>query len=619
MKYFVIILLVVLLFGCSEESPVIVHSNITEFGATLVTINGNNSVTLAWGNLEDNYAITKVRFLSHEDNPIDGTHSEIRVYRGLLNDAVRSRLSRIATLHADETHYTDTLVENGNAYYYALELATIGSLGEEVVSKLSNIASATPFDFSAVTDIKYSTHIQPIFNSGCAYSHCHGSTYDDGHDVAAKSSNRFEKLTHNQNGFDITSWDAIMRGSDHGAVLVPYKSSKSHMFFHVNFDTLLGPISTPHMPFTGVNLPLEQVQLIKRWIDEGAKNDNGDVTLSYYPEGKVLVTNQADDLVAIVDIKTLLVSRYIQAGVANVFTQSPQAPHNITVDTANNCYYVNLVVAGKIVKYRLSDNEKLGEVSGILSPTQVALSADGMTGYSAQFAQNTNAIRIFNTQTMTLEAQQISSPFLNKPHGVQFTPDYSELWVTGNFSDNIMVAHVGVVTTTEMIPLIPNDTLPPGTGGRLQPYQTAITSDGRYVYVTCQISNEVRVIDRDSMKVTRIIAVGQRPLILAISPDDQYVYTANRNSNDVSVIRTSDNVVVQTIPNVGPQPHGIALSADGKYAFVTCENVTALVPPHHPTEGSKIPGVLSVIDLTTYSVIKKIEVGAFAAGVAVVE
>jgi len=173
--------------------------------------------------------------------------------------------------------------------------------------------------------------------------------------------------------------------------------------------------------------------------------------------------------------------------------------------------------------------------------------------------------------------------------------------------------------STNILPLIPNDTALPGTGNRLVPYQTTMTSNGRFVYVTCQKSNEVRVIDRDSMKVVKIIPVGEFPLIPDITPDNRYVYVPNRNSNSISIIRTSDNTVFRTISNVGPQPHGIDISSDGKYAYVSCENVSALVPPHHPTEGSKVPGFVSVINLLTNRVIKKIEVGAFAAGIAVVD
>jgi YVTN family beta-propeller protein len=471
---------------------------------------------------------------------------------------------------------------------------------------------ARPYDYSTVDKIVFSEHIQPIFLSGCAVSGCHIGESANEQSIAKRSS--LNKSAHNEK-FALKEWEDFFRGGDHGAIVIPYKAGKSHMLFHMNTDTLFLPVSSPHMPpLAGFNIPSDQLQLIRRWIDEGASNDFGAVAFSVYPEGKVLVTNQAEDLVTIIDRATNLVARYNQAGVPNVFVQPPNSPHNVIVDNTHGYYYVNLVAAGKVQKFRLSDNVKVGEVGGIISPTQVALSTSGDTAYVAQFASGVNAIKLFNTQTMQVVGQ-ISASYLDKPHGVQITPDKKELWVTGNLSDNILVVNLQDFSTS----LIQLNNQPPGTGGLLLPYQTAMTSDNKFVYVSCQGSNEVRVISRDSLQVVKIIPVGQWPLILAISPNDQYVYSANRNSNDVSVIRTGVDTVVATISNIGPGPHGIAITPDGRYAYVSCENVTAAIPPHHPTAGSKIPGFVAVIDLSTNQVIKEIEVGAFAAGVAIVQ
>jgi YVTN family beta-propeller protein len=125
------------------------------------------------------------------------------------------------------------------------------------------------------------------------------------------------------------------------------------------------------------------------------------------------------------------------------------------------------------------------------------------------------------------------------------------------------------------------------------------------------------VLDLGSLKVVDSIKVGLRPLILDMTPDGNYIYVANRNSNSVSVIRTSDHAVMTTIPDVGVEPHGVAISRDGKYAYVSCENLDGSDEPHHPTAGGKRIGIVSIIDIATNTVIRELEVGNFAAGVAV--
>ncbi len=574
---------------------------------SVFAINGNGTVTLGWTPLD--IALAKVSDGGHDssfDGP--GTPVEILIYRSDEKDFPAYNGTLYKSLPPGATQFIDSGLTNEGMYYY--RVVPVGEFPGEIrrLGEASNVITGRPYDYSTITHINYAEHIQPIFTSSCAVSGCHVGSSDIhiGH---------FSKPAHEgSTQFSLKSWEDIMRGGDHGAVVIPFKSTKSHLVFHINTDSLIAPVTTPHMPLPGFNLPESQFQTIFRWINEGAYNEAGAVAFSTYPRGKVLVTNQAEDLVSVIDIATGLVSRYIQAGAPNVFAQPPQAPHNVTVDKSRGVYYVNLVSAGKVIKYNLSTNEKIGELSGIASPTQIALSKSGDTAFVAQFAPGRNAIRLFNTNTMTL-LDSISSLNFERPHGVQVTPDGKELWVTGNSTDNIMVVDLQDYSTS----LIQLNNQPPGAGFELLPYQTTMTSDNKYVYVSCQKSNEVLVVDRTTKEVTKRITVGQWPLILDITPDNQFVYVANRNSNDVSVIRTSDNTVTATISNVGPQPHGIDITADGQYAYVSCENVISLIPPHHPTSGSKDPGFVTIIRLNTNTIIKQIEVGAFAAGVAVVE
>lgn len=68
------------------------------------------------------------------------------------------------------------------------------------------------------------------------------------------------------------------------------------------------------------------------------------------------------------------------------------------------------------------------------------------------------------------------------------------------------------------------------------------------------------------------ITVGTNPSYIAITPDGKHAYVANTNNGiggggTVSVIDTSTNGVVATVP-VGDQPFGVAISPDGTQAWV---------------------------------------------------
>lgn len=69
--------------------------------------------------------------------------------------------------------------------------------------------------------------------------------------------------------------------------------------------------------------------------------------------------------------------------------------------------------------------------------------------------------------------------------------------------------------------------------------------------------------------------------------------------------------------NVGKQPHGIDISEDSRTVFVTCENIVGADPPHHPLTGGKDAAFISIISVASNTVIRRIEMGGFAAGVSV--
>jgi len=600
MKYF--ILSAFFLFAsCNIDTTSVVEIENRLTVTSLFAINDDGRVTLGWTPVTPLFPhaaggtlSAPGAFVPGGDDP--GAPGPVNIYRSDDHDFSPSAATMIATVAPAVNRYTDTNLTNDRTYYYRIVPVGILPGNIEKLGSPSATATGRPYDYGSVTTVGYHEHIERIFASTCAVAGCHASEADGGP----------------VRGLSLESWEAIFDGGEDGAVVVPYAPAKSHLIYHVNSDTNTGPVSIPHMPLPGFDLPAGQVQALISWIAGGCRDDHGAVPFSVFPQGRVLITNQAEDLVAVIDRATNLVARYVRAGVPDVFTRPPEAPHNAVADPARGVYYVNLIGGGKVLKYRIDNNEEIGEVPGILSPTQVAVSSTGDTAYVAQFTPGVNAIKILGTNPLRVIGE-VSAANIDKPHGVEITPDGKELWVTGNLSDNIMVVDLSDFSTR----LVQLNGQPPGEGGVLLPYQTVMTPDR--VYVTCQRGDRVVVVDRQTYEVVKSIPVGLNPLIPSITPDGLFVLVPNRNSNDVSVIDTRVDSVVRTIADVGPQPHGSAVTPDGRFLYVSCENVTAAVPPHHPTVGSKNPGFYTLIDLGTWSVVESFETGAFAAGVVVLD
>jgi YVTN family beta-propeller protein len=89
-----------------------------------------------------------------------------------------------------------------------------------------------------------------------------------------------------------------------------------------------------------------------------------------------------------------------------------------------------------------------------------------------------------------------------------------------------------------------------------------VSGDGRRVFVADQNSDDVRVIDTQTMQVVgEPIKTGDSPAQIALSPDGRRIYVANMYSDDVSVIDTDTLATVATSGKVGSTPRGIAVAA----------------------------------------------------------
>ena len=64
------------------------------------------------------------------------------------------------------------------------------------------------------------------------------------------------------------------------------------------------------------------------------------------------------------------------------------------------------------------------------------------------------------------------------------------------------------------------------------------------------------------------ITVGKGPIGVAITPDGKHAYVTNTGDGTVSVITTATGAVSAPI-TVGNGPAGVAITPDGKHAYVT--------------------------------------------------
>ncbi len=99
------------------------------------------------------------------------------------------------------------------------------------------------------------------------------------------------------------------------------------------------------------------------------------------------------------------------------------------------------------------------------------------------------------------------------------------------------------------------------------PLNMAFSPDGKELYVACEASHTVIVVDvRQRRKIAEIPA-GHHPTEVTFSPNGARAYVSNRLDDTISVIDVSSREAVATVP-VGDEPHGVLTDNSGKHLYV---------------------------------------------------
>jgi DNA-binding beta-propeller fold protein YncE len=130
------------------------------------------------------------------------------------------------------------------------------------------------------------------------------------------------------------------------------------------------------------------------------------------------------------------------------------------------------------------------------------------------------------------------------------------------------------------------------------------SADGFKIYVACNKSDEILEVDANSWSVTRRFATGRGPYNLAVSPDGKYLVATLKQGGGVQVFDLATGQSVMNEKSSTTVTHGVVVSPDSRYAFVSNESV-----------GAK-PGKVDVYDLRAMTRVASVDVGQQAGGIA---
>ena len=132
------------------------------------------------------------------------------------------------------------------------------------------------------------------------------------------------------------------------------------------------------------------------------------------------------------------------------------------------------------------------------------------------------------------------------------------------------------------------------------------SADGRSIFVACNKASDIVEIDAASWTMKRRIPAGDGIYNLAVTHDGKLLIGTNKRGKSVSVIDIATGKELARIATQRRVVHGVAVSSDDRYAFISVEGV-----------GSE-PGTVEMIDLRTLARVASADVGQMAGGIDVV-
>ena len=466
----------------------------------------------------------------------------------------------------------------------------------------------------------YPAQVAQIVESSCALSGCH------------VGENAPEDL-------DLSSWSKAFEGSDFGAVIIPQAPNWSHLFQHLNTYEELGAMAEPRMPPNGDFLSQEEVVTIREWISEGAKSAEGrgrwdlQATRS---TGKLFNLCAGSDLIAVSDLESNLLMRFIEVG---EIPDLEESPHYIALSPQKDFLYITLLQGNRVEKFRTDTYEKVGSVEVGESPALIEVDPSGRYIIISHWNATSNSpkLSLLDAQSLQVVDQLIGSrELLSFGHGMAASSDFSLLYIVaneGNYYAKYEISDQGFREIDKFLIDPENSPFAQATTA-YRPYHCLLSPDESKFYVSCSETNEIRVFDTSTDTLLAQIPTGDFPRLMTFDEVDQRIFVACAKEENpaeqgsmrgcVSVIDANSQTFLQNIYRLGHRPHGIGVSQDRRLLFVSSENNGrgSEDPPHHFVEGiGGTPGKYNVVDLNTLQLLpdKETELAVFPNALVIVE
>lgn len=204
-------------------------------------------------------------------------------------------------------------------------------------------------------------------------------------------------------------------------------------------------------------------------------------------------------------------------------------------------------------------NATLATLATGQGPHEVAVSNDGRLAVVSNYGtreQPGSSLTVIDLEHLTV-ARTITLMPHRRPHGIAFFPGDTLLAVTSESSQAVLLVDLRTDAVVGSIP----------TKGRTS-HMLALTADGNRLFTSNIVDGSVTELDAGRREAIRVMRVGRFNEGIAVSTDGQTVWSGSNGDSTVVVLDTKTGAAVDTLRGFG-MPYRLAVTPDGGRVIVT--------------------------------------------------
>lgn len=288
-----------------------------------------------------------------------------------------------------------------------------------------------------------------------------------------------------------------------------------------------------------------------------------------------------------------------QTVVVGEMATETEGPHGLRFSPDGRFLYMTTghgVPGGKLWKFDAGPDTLVGDpVSLGHFPATLDLTPGGLYAFVANFnlhgEPTPSSVSVVYVPGM-VEVERVETCVM--PHGARLDASGDYLYSACMMDDQIVEVDTRAFQVARRFPLEP---------GCSPTWVTPAPARGT-VLVACNRGARILEIDRESWSLVRTLETGSGPYNLALAPDSDLLVATLKQGAAVQFFDLATGRSLAVVPTSTSVAHGVTISPDGRYAFVSVEGVGAE------------PGKVDVFDLSTLERIADVAVGQQAGGIA---